>query len=350
MNNFIFPKNKKVIYNRFSEIVSTGSYFPPKIVSNDEIIDNNNINISEKIIKKTVGTEFRHEAEKGTTDSDILVEAAQKCLKKANLKPEQLSKLIVTKFLGDRILPMTAAIVQRKLKSNLSFHALDIDGGINSFIHAVDLSTKYISTTDSDNEFILILSGGINRLTMSKKDPRLAFLFGDGAGAILIKSSNENHFLGSYQYSNHELYDYAGSRNLKFSHEVSNAIFQDKKYSLLYDLYILNNWKDYKDFYINALKITKENLLEQSNLTFDNIDFVLLTENNRQMYELALEELEIKSEKTISVINKYGNTMSGMLPILLDESFNRGIIKKGMNIMFLSYGEGISGGGFIYKV
>ena len=136
MNNFRFPKNTKVRYNQYSKIISTGSYFPPKIVSNEDLIKENNLKVTDSIIRKTIGTEIRHIADKGTTDSDVLLGAAKKCLDRANIKPEQLSKLIVTKFLGDRILPMTASIVQRKLGSNLAFHAIDVDGGINSFLHS----------------------------------------------------------------------------------------------------------------------------------------------------------------------------------------------------------------------
>jgi 3-oxoacyl-[acyl-carrier-protein] synthase-3 len=349
-NNYFFPKNKRIKYNRYSEIVSTGAYLPKKNISNQEKINANNLKVTDKVIQKTVGVQNRREAEAGLTDSDLLTEAAQICLAKANIDVEQLSKLMVTKFVGDRILPMTASMVQRKLNSNKAFHAIDIDGGINSFISALGLSTRYISTSTEDDNYILLLSGGINRRAVSNVDPRIAFLFGDGAGAVLLNSSQENHFLASYEFSNWSHYDFAGSRDLKFDERTSSAIFEEGKYSLLQDLYTMNNWKDTKDFYVQSITHTKNALLEQSEMDFNEIDFVLLTENNKQMLDLALDCLNIPENKSLSLIENYGNTMSAMLPILLDYSFSNKLIEEGMNVMFLSYGEGISGGGFIYKV
>ena len=116
----------------------------------------------------------------------MLAEAAKKCLDRAGLLPEDLSKLLVTKFIGDRILPMTAALVQRKLKSQLAFHAVDIDGGITAFLNALDYAVRCFSSTASSDQHILIVSGGTHTAAISKTDPRLAFLFGDGAAALLL--------------------------------------------------------------------------------------------------------------------------------------------------------------------
>ncbi len=349
MNKYQFPKSKKINFNKYSEIMATASYFPQNVVTNKEIIKRNNIGVTDNIIQKTIGTKTRHIAGENMTDSDILLGAAEICLTKANIRPEKLSKLLVTKFIGDRILPMTASIVQRKLGSNLAFHAIDIDGGTNSFLIALDLSTRYISTTQDDEQYILILSGGIHNLIVNDNDPRLAFLFGDGAGAILVKSSERNHFLASYQFSNYH-HNYAGSKELKLDKKVSSALFEGGNYSLLYDLYSLENWKNHTDFFKRAITHTFNVLLKQANLTNTDIDFVLITENNKQMHDLALETLGISQNQTISVINEYGNTMSAMLPLAFNSGIENDVFKKGMNIMLLSYGEGISGGGMIYQI
>lgn len=345
-----FPKNKKLLLNKNAEVVSTASYFPENKVSNEEIINKYKLNVTDRIITKTIGVKYRRQVTKGVTDSDLLLNAAQICLEKANIKVDQLSKILVTKFLGDRILPMTASIIQKKLGSNVAFHAIDIDGGANAFLDALNLSIKYISTTEDDEQYILILSGGINSVITSKNDLRTAFLFGDGAGAVLIKSSLENHFLASYEFSNWQYYDWAGSRDLKFENEISAALFEDKNYHLLYDLYMMNNWNIIKDFYIKSLEHTKNMLLEQSHLKFDQIDLFLFNEINVKLYDLLLNELKIPLYKSFKINENYGNIMSAMLPIKLDMALSRRDIKMGTKIMLLSFGEGVSGGGVIYQV
>jgi 3-oxoacyl-[acyl-carrier-protein] synthase-3 len=245
---------------------------------------------------------------------------------------------------------MTASMVQRKLNSQVAFHAVDIEGGINSFLHAIDLATRYISTTQGKEQYILILSGGIHVTPISKTDPRLAFLFGDGASAILLAVADEPHFLASYIYTNYEYYDTAGSRMLKMDEWVSEKIYDKGEYELLYNLYRMDNWKESLDFYLQAAEVTRENLLQESGLTMKDIDLVLVTENNKKIRDLTLEKLGVPEEKSLTVIHEYGNTMSAMLPILMNQAFSEGRLKQGMNIMLISHGEGASGGGMIYRV
>lgn len=349
-NKFIFPDYKKKNIKQHSKIAATATYFPETVVTNQEIIDTNKLSVTDSVIRKTLGVEERRVAPGGMADSDLLAKAAQRCLDKAKIKSEQLSKLLVTKFLGDRILPMTASMVQRKLNSQVAFHAVDIEGGINSFLNALDLATRYISTTYGKEQYILIVSGGIHISPISKTDPRLAFLFGDGAAAVLLAVSENPHFLASYSYTNHEYYESAGSRLLKMDEWVSDKIYEEGDYQLLYNLYRMDNWKDSIDFYLEAAEVTGHNLLKESNLSMNDMDFVLVMENNRQVRDLTLEKLKIPPEKSLSLINKYGNTMSATLPILLDNVFEDKLVKPGMNIMLISHGEGASGGGVIYRV
>lgn len=352
MNNsdFIFPEYKKRNIKLHSKIMATASYFPETVQTNPDIIEANQLMVTDTVIRKTLGVEKRRVATAGIADSDLLVQAAKSCLQKAGIKPDQLSKLLVTKFLGDRILPMTASMVQRKLNASVAFHAVDIEGGINAFLHAIDLATRYISTTQATEQYILILSGGIHVAPISKTDPRLAFLFGDGAAAILLAVASEAHFLASYIYSNHAFYESAGSRKLTMDKWVSDKIYEQGEYHLLYDLYQMENWKNSIDFYLQAAEVTRDNLLAESQLRMNEIDLVLVTENNKRIRDLTLEKLNVPPEKSLSVIHEYGNTMSAMLPILLDRAANAGRLQSGMNIMLISHGEGASGGGLIYRV
>jgi 3-oxoacyl-[acyl-carrier-protein] synthase-3 len=82
----------------------------------------------------------------------------------------------------------------------------------------------------------------------------------------------------------------------------------------------------------------------------NDIDLVLVTENNKKIWELTLETLGVNEDKSISLLRDYGNTMSAMLPLLIDKGISTGKIVEGMNVMMISHGEGISGGGIIYKV
>ena len=114
--------------------------------------------------------------------------------------------------------------------------------------------------------------------------------------------------------------------------------------------YKIENWREVEDFLVLATREVAKNILEESGLCMKDIDLVLVTENNSRVWGLTLEALGVTPEKSISLIKDHGNTMSAMLPLLIDFGLGSGKIQKGMRIMMISHGEGMSGGGLIYRV
>jgi 3-oxoacyl-[acyl-carrier-protein] synthase-3 len=137
---------------------------------------------------------------------------------------------------------------------------------------------------------------------------------------------------------------------MKMDAEVSSNLYEKGDVGILYDLYQMGNWKDTADFYLQAAQVTRDRLLEESQLPMEAIDWVLVTENNRRLRDMTLDRLEVPPEKSLTVFAEYGNTQSAMLPILLDRAFSENRLQPGMQIMLISHGEGASGGGFIYRI
>jgi 3-oxoacyl-[acyl-carrier-protein] synthase III len=348
VTGFVFPPLRPRIIRRHARIVATGSHLPPRVVSNAEIIAERGLAVTDAVLRKTLGVDRRHVAGDGVTDSDILAEAGRRCLQAAGVSVDELAHILVTRFLGDHVLPMTASLVQRKLGATVALHALDVEGGTNSFIHAVDLATRYISTTGGPDHRILLCSGGIHALPVSKTDPRIAFLFGDGAAAVLLAPSDEPHFLACYTYANHALFDAARTRTLKLTPDLFDRLSKRGDVSPLYDLYEMGNWKETADFYVEAARVTAERLLAEAGLRREDIDLCLVTENNGRLREMTLAALGFAESQSRSLIAETANTMTAMLPLLLDGTLPG--LPRGTNIMLISHGEGASGGGLIYQV
>ncbi|HOM01635.1 MAG TPA: ketoacyl-ACP synthase III [Acetivibrio sp.] len=340
---FYFPKRKKKTIRRFCKILSTDSYIPERVVENDEIIKEYHPFFKNEVIVKTIGVKRRHIAENDMDDSDILAKSARGCLEKCKVLPDDLSRIIVNKFVGDNFLPMTASRLQGKIGSKTAVHAFDIDGGTSAFIHSMDAASRFINSGD---EYVLISSGGIISKFVSKTDPRVAFLFGDASASILLGYSEEKHILASYFYSNCQYYDMF----VMLSYLSLSKFSREELSTAVWDLYKMENWKTAESFYREATREVSRNILEESGLSMKDIDLVLVTENNIKIWELTLETLGVNPDKSISLVGEYGNTMAAMLPLLIDHGFCSGKIQKGMNIMMISHGEGFSGGGLIYKV
>ncbi len=187
MQGFEFPQLKPSAIVNHCKIVATASFHPEKRVTTEDIIAEHNHDDTSDSILETVGVKERRVAADGMADSDVMNRAAVKCLEEAGIKSSDLSKIIVTKFLGDRLLPMTAAMLQSTLNCSEAVQSYDIDRGTNSALQALDLAAKMINMGD---EYILIVSGGINYGITSRTNENTAFLFGDGASAILLGPSD----------------------------------------------------------------------------------------------------------------------------------------------------------------
>ena len=344
---FYFPEIKRKNISRFCKILSSASFFPDNILTNEQIIQKNSLPFKSNVIEKTVGVKTRRIADDWYDDSEMLLKSAKKCIDIYGVTPDKLSRIIVNKYYGDNLLPMTASRLQGKLKSNTAAHAFDVDGGINSFLHSVDLISRYIDTGD---EYILLSSGGIHTKLISEKDPRVAFLFGDASASLLFGTSEKQHILASYIYSNYEYYHLAISESPLTAIDGTDETIPLEESTYIYDTYKMENWKEAEEFYREATTQVARNLLEESELSMDDIDLVLVTENNKKIWELTLETLGVSQDKSLSLLKDYGNTMSAMLPLLIDKAISTGKVVEGMNIMMISHGEGISGGGIIYKV
>ncbi len=345
--NYSFPPRSRKKIGRFCKILATASFAPETIVTNEDIINKHGLPFKSRIIVKSIGVETRHVAMDSITDSDVLCASAKKCLENSGLSPDQLSRLIVNKYFGDNLLPMTASRLLGKLGSGTAVHSFDIDGGISSFLYAVDTISRFINTGD---EYILLSSGGVNTRLISQTDARVAFLFGDASASLLFGYSKEQHILASYFYTNHQFHDLATALSPLSIINMPVESSPHKKLSWLHDTYRMDNWKNAAEFYRQASLEISRNILEESGLGMDNIDLVLVTENNRQIWELTLKTLGVDETKSISLLKNYGNTMSAMLPLLLDHGFQSGRIQPGMTLMLISHGEGMNGGGLIYKV
>lgn len=343
MTRFEFPDIKTSPLG--AKIVATAAALPEQIVTDADIIERFHPRMTARSVGKIFGTSERRVAPDGMTDSDLATQAAASCLKKAGVEPEQLSKIIVTRFLGDRLLPMTASFVQQKLGCGAAVQAFDIVGGVHSFIEAMHSGA---CAADSDEAPVLIVSGGVIHRLISKSDPRTAFLFGDGAAAILLASSREPGILASYSFCNSDFIDSASAFSLR--EYLGAKMLETENYDSFYDLYREDGWKKAEGFILDAMGFTARTLLRTAEKTASEIDLWLITENSFRLRRAIIERLEIPEHKTLSLMSSLGNTMSAMLPLLLNEASTAKRIAKGSTVMLLSMGEGLKGGGMLIRI
>jgi 3-oxoacyl-[acyl-carrier-protein] synthase-3 len=343
LSNLNYPTASKLNINRFAKILSTAVYLPDNIVTNQDIIDRYDLIATDRAVQHSIGIKERRFAEEEQTASDLLYEVAKDCLQKANIDPQKLDRVIYTKLLGDKISPATSIKVLQKLGITNGIPAFDISAACSGFVHLMDMAIRYI---DSGEDYVLILGGDIStRLYSSKnkKDTRTIFLNGDAVVAMLLGPSPKEHFSASYLYTDNTYFEYSyipfGTELLNNSLDFNNEIFNMQ----MPDGMVVHN------SVVDSAEIVANKLLEQTNISLDEIDIFATCDQTTFTWKAQLDRLKIPDSKSVSLFEKCGNTVAAMSIINLNELINTGRLVRGMKVMFMAHGAGASGGGLIFE-
>jgi 3-oxoacyl-[acyl-carrier-protein] synthase-3 len=208
----------------------------------------------------------------------------------------------------------------------------------------MDMALKYIATGD---DYVLILGGGISSKRIQQcKNPstKTVFLFGDGIVAMLLGPSKTKHFFSSYIFTNHQLYDNAfipcGTTMLaKGYHDTGNDILTMQ----------IVDGKVILDSAVEYTKIIADKLLSMANITLDEVDYFITSDQSTRIWEAQVKALGIPFEKSLSLFERYGNTVAAMSPLILNELISSNRIKRGDIVMMMAHGAGASSGGLLFK-
>lgn len=322
-------------------IRSIGAYAPEKRVTNDDL--SKIMDTSDEWIKSHTGIEARHVAEKGITTADLAAKAAKIALERGGLAAEDLDMIILTTATPDYIgFPATACILQDKLGAKNS-GAFDMVAGCTGFIYAIDNAKNMILAGTAKH--VLVVGSELLTQVSNMKDRDTAVLFGDGAGAVIIsksendESSMEHAILKSDGSGAEVLMRKTGG--VKYPYEEGKTTFADTA------LYM-----EGQAVYKFAVKVNTElikELLERSNLTIDDISWIVPHQANIRILQAAAKRLKIPIKKFYFNLMEYANTSSASIPLAMNELYEKGKIKRGDRILLVGFGAGLTYGGTIVK-
>jgi len=322
-------------------ISGTGSYLPEKVLDNEELsimVDTSD----EWIISRTGISERRISVDEETWEMGLI--AANNALENANVRADEIDIIIGTTITPDYYFPSMACIIQGKIGAVNAF-AFDISAACSGFVFAFDTAVSFIESKRAKK--VLIVSSETNSKITDYSDRSTCVLFGDGAGAIIVEQCKEDGVLGIFSKSEGEGAHYLVSRALKnetcFSSNCPDFV------KGLNEHYLYMQGKDVYRFAIRAMPKAIEEVLKIANIPAHEITFFLPHQANKRIIDSACERYGFDKEKTIINLDKYGNTSSATIPIMLDELNRQGSFKKGDILMFSGFGAGLSYGAGIIK-
>ncbi len=322
----------------FVKFLGIGSAAPEKILSNLDL--EKMIDTSDEWILSRTGIAERRIVEPEVATSDLAYEASIKALEDASMDPEDIDGIVVGTITPDYIFPSTACVLQSLLGANNAF-AFDVLAGCSGFIYALHVAKGLIQSGGSKN--LLVVGAETVSKIMNYEDRTTCILFGDGAGAAVITTTDTPGILSSCLGANGDggkfLYMPAGGSRMPTSEEtVKNGSH-----------FLRMEGKEVFKEAVKALQSSTLEAIKQADITPDDIDLLIPHQANYRIIEAVRKRLELPEEKVFSNLDRYGNTSSASVPIALDEVVKSGRLKRGDIVVFSAFGAGFTWGASVVR-
>ena len=308
----------------FARITGTGSYLPPKIVTNVEL--EKTLDTSDEWITARTGIKERRIVTKEST-CDLALEASLNALSMAEKKPEDIDLIILATTTPDKIFPATATMLQNRLGA--SCPAFDLQAVCAGFVFALSTAQQYIENGSAKN--ILVVGSETMSKIVDWKDRSTAILFADGAGAVLLSADQNKGIRHSKLYSD--------GNYLSSLHVNNNRINE------LGTIEMEGN--EVFKIAVNKLSEVAEETLTECNMTSEEIDWMVPHQANIRIINAIAKRIKLPLDKIILTLDKHGNTSAASIPLALDEGVRDGRIKKGDTLLFEGIGGGFSWGSIL---
>ena len=311
---------------KFARITGTGSYLPPKIVTNFDL--EKTLNTSDDWITARTGIKERRIVTDENT-CDLALEASLNALSMAALNPEDIDLIILATTTPDKIFPATATILQDRLGA--SCPAFDLQAVCAGFVFALTTAQQYIENGSAKN--ILVVGSETMSKIVDWSDRSTAILFADGAGAVVLSADN--------------------TTGIKHSKLLSDGSF-------LSSLHVNNNGIDERGtiqmegnevfkIAVHRLSNLAEETLKDCSMTSEDLTWMVPHQANIRIIKAVAKKIKLPMDKVIQTLDKHGNTSAASIPLALDEGVRDRRIKKGDTLLFEGIGGGFSWGSVLLE-
>lgn len=325
----------------YSKIIGTGSYLPPKRVTNQDLtaqLAERGIETSDEWIFSRSGISARHYAEPDVPSSDLAVEASRRALEMAGLVGNDIDLIILATSTPDYFggFPSTACVVQRKLGITNGCAAFDVQAVCSGFIYAVSIADNFIKS--GAHKKVLIIGTEVFSRILNFEDRSTCVLFGDGAGAVVLAASAEPGILATKLHadgSHADILCVAGNVNggalagSAFLYMDGPAVFKVA---------------------VSVLEKVAKEVLKAADMRADQVDWLIPHQANIRIMQNTVKKLGLPMEKMVVTVDQHGNTSAASIPLALDQAMRDGRIKPGQNAMMEAVGGGFTWGAVLARM
>ena len=319
-------------------ITAVGGYVPDFVLTNkvlETMVETND----EWITTRTGIKERRILKEEGKGTSFLAIKAAEDLIQKKGLDPKEIDLVIVCTATPDMKAASTAAYTATQIGAVNAF-SYDLEAACSSFLYGMSTASAYIEA--GRYKKILLIGADKNSSFINYKDRATCIIFGDGAGAVLFEPNDEGLGLqDEYLRSNGEGREFLQATYGGSSYPINENTFNEGKH------YVFQDGKTvFKNAVFNMADVA-ERIMKRNHLTNNDIEWLAAHQANKRIIDATANRIKLEEKKVMMNIEKYGNTTSATLPLLLYDYESR--LKKGDKIIFAAFGGGFTWGSIYFK-
>ncbi|HEY2926715.1 beta-ketoacyl-ACP synthase III [Piscinibacter sp.] len=313
---------------RYSRITGTGSFLPPKRLTNEDLVAQlaaTGVETSDQWIVERTGIRARHFAAPDVTSSDLAAEAARRALAAANCDAAQIDLIIVATSTPDMVFPSAACMVQEKLGVQ-GCPAFDVQAVCSGFVYALAIADSMIKTGAASKA--LVIGAEVFSRILDFKDRTTCVLFGDGAGAVVLEASKEPGILASALHADGRHVDILCTPGTVAGGVVlGNPLLQ------------MDGPAVFK-LAVGVLEDVAREVLAKAGRSDADIDWLIPHQANIRIMQSTAKKLKLAMDKVVVTVDRHGNTSAASIPLALDDAVRSGQVKPGDTLML----EGVGGG------
>jgi 3-oxoacyl-[acyl-carrier-protein] synthase III len=319
----------------FARIVGTGAYVPAKVLTNHDLSRILGEDINE-FVAKVLGIHERHVCAEDESTADLASAASLAAIEAAGISPLDLDLIILATDTPEQLSPATSAVVQHRIGAK-NAGTFDVNCACAGFVTALDTASKYIIADNSYKNILVIGAYAMSKF-LDWHDKKTATIFADGAGALILQSSDEGPgFLASKLVADGSFHAhmgiYAGGTRMPTTEQVlEEGMWNKVRFAKKYPAEV------------NTLgwPAVIRDVLSKCSLTIDEVALFLFTQVNLSTIKEVMAGLELPMERTHTVMGKWGYTGSACIPMVLDDAVREGKLKRGDNIVMCASGGGLN--------
>ena len=321
----------------YSRIIGSGSYLPPRLVSNDDLaaeLAGRGIETSNQWIVERTGIHQRHLAEKGVRTSALATEAARRALDNAGVSPSEVDLIILATSTPDFVFPSTACLVQANLGISCSA-AFDVQAVCSGFVYAMTTADCFIRAGRA--RCALVIGAEVFSSILDWNDRSTCVLFGDGAGAVLLRADQEPGILAAQLHADgSQMNILAAAGNVAYGEVTGDPFLR------------MDGQAVFKQA-VTVLDKSARDVVAEAGLTLDQVDWLIPHQANLRILTFLAKKLSLPLAKVIVTVDQHANTSAASIPLAFDAARQDGRIKSGQLVLMQGVGGGFTWGSVLTR-